>query len=607
MLVRFGAGLLCGVAAGAIAIGAVSLVAPLAGEEAVVRPASPVRPAAPEGGGLLPAQPAPLPDRAEVAVPAPEAAVRATAPRAPAAPAPDAGAREAVPVASAPRPVVVDAVPPAAARSETETETETQADAGTVTRTVVPIVPAEEAVAPEPEAVAPPAPATGVALPAGSEFARAPDDVAPDAPLGADRPVTRGGETDLAAPTPDALGAALPARGIDATPAPAPGLSVPSPLGPPPEPVAAPGVVARGPEGPPATFTELAPAEEEAPAVEAALAPQEQAPEPVEAEPVEAAAEPSGGSQAAAADGAPAAAPVETVRAAPPGPEADAAASPAAADADADAPSVEPDSFDVAQAIIDTTRAPSRFTLQSEQAPAAAPATATAAPAALRAIEANAMPAPPGTAPLFSIVLVDAPGGVPLEEVVALPLPVAVALDPTAPDAGARAAMVRAAGREVLWTTAALPARGTASDVEVALAAAAAAIPDAVALTDAPDGRLGGSRTRTAAAAPALAETGHGFLTVAGGLGSGVAEARRAGVPAASAYRVLDDAGQRAPVIARFLDRATFEAQRDGATVVVGRTLPDTVEAVRRWAVDGRRGDVRVAPVSHAIRALSGG
>ncbi|MEM8824389.1 MAG: divergent polysaccharide deacetylase family protein [Pseudomonadota bacterium] len=222
-----------------------------------------------------------------------------------------------------------------------------------------------------------------------------------------------------------------------------------------------------------------------------------------------------------------------------------------------------------------------------------------------RALEAFAVPVErrPGT-PVFSIVLIDDPAaGLPRDAVTTFDFPVAIAIDPTATDAAEAMAIYRGAGHEVLLLADALAPDGAAQDIEVALAGAQATVPEAVGVLDRP--RLGFAARPTALRAllPSLEDNGMGLVTYPGGLGSGVATALREGVPAAQLYRVLDDGDERATVITRFLDRATFEAVQDGSAIVVGRTTPEMVEAISSWMLGNRFASIDVVPVSEVLRA----
>ena len=645
MIGRVIAGMATGAGAGLVALGIVSLATPLPqGEATVARAPAPERPAAPGDAAAMPVQPAPLPGRAPVdpapatavvapAAPEPESEVAPEAATVEVEPAPEPSedavasvdvnaeaaepvtiAVEVVPAAEAPRPAAtaeapvapvvadVDAEPeappateaavapdaaeapvvvapepvdaaatePSAAEAEPTDETEpsaAEAEPSVETETVTFTVPIE--------APAARPPVQGIVLPAGSEFGRAPDDAQPAAPDAAPAPSVGAAVPDLAAAAPS-----QPAPDTD--PVAAPGVGRATPLGAAPEASDAPVAPRAVAEAPPATFAS-AEAEEDAPAAPEADAPEAatlvettaarpsrivlDSVDPEEA-PVETTTEETGEASAEVSEDAPA----EPVAAEPDGPRRillDAAR--AAAD----------QATDAARAATEAAPGPRRIVLDAAVGAVRVPA-----------VTAHASGYRSTGRPLFAVVLIDDLGDGPevmaeRETLTRFPFPVTIALDPARPGAAEAADLYRAAGVELVMLADALPRGGTAQDFEVALEAARAAMPEAVALADLPGGALARDRGRLAAVLPALAETGHGLVTLQGGLGGGLAAAERAGVPATGAYRILDADGERASVITRYLDRAIFEAVNDGAVTVVGRARPDTVSALYAWALDG--------------------
>lgn len=245
-------------------------------------------------------------------------------------------------------------------------------------------------------------------------------------------------------------------------------------------------------------------------------------------------------------------------------------------------------------------------TAEAEAAEVDAPP-APDAPVAARALTDNAAAfANPQGLPLMSIVLIDAPGaGVDRDSLMAFDFPITFAIDPTRDDADAKATAYRAAGHEVVALADIFPTRATAQDIEVAMSALQREFPQAVGLLDRASSSLVSNRAALQALLPAMAEAGMGLLAYPGGLNTGVTTALREGVPAITLYRVLDANGERAPRIARFLDRATFEAAQDGATVVIGRTTPETVSAIVSWRQGNRASQVAAAPLSAVLTAQS--
>jgi polysaccharide deacetylase 2 family uncharacterized protein YibQ len=200
--------------------------------------------------------------------------------------------------------------------------------------------------------------------------------------------------------------------------------------------------------------------------------------------------------------------------------------------------------------------------------------------------------------PRMAIVLLDDGTG-PLgpETLDNFPFPVTFALDPGQPDPATRMAAYRARGYEVA-TLATLPPGAQPTDVEQILAGALAAVPESVALIEAPGGGLQSDRASTEQTAAFVAESGHGLVFLPNGLNTAEAIARRENVPAVSILRDFDGDGQDARTKRRFLDGAAFRARQDGSVVMLGRLTPDTVSALLLWSLQDRAASVTMVPVS---------
>jgi hypothetical protein len=242
-------------------------------------------------------------------------------------------------------------------------------------------------------------------------------------------------------------------------------------------------------------------------------------------------------------------------------------------------------------------------------APAADPGAAAASPdsaaeAPARALDRFAAPFEnPSGRPLLGVILIDlGDQGIDRAALATLPFPVTFAIPAGRPDAAAAAAAHRAAGYEVVILAEGLPAGATAADIEVAFGAFLAAVPEAVAVLDAPEGGFQGDRTAAGQVAMILADTGHGLILHDRGLNTAAQLAARAGVPAALVFRDLDRAGENPSTIRRYLDRAVFKAGQEGRVLVLGRTRPETVTAIFSWAMEGRAETVAFAPVSAFLR-----
>ena len=212
--------------------------------------------------------------------------------------------------------------------------------------------------------------------------------------------------------------------------------------------------------------------------------------------------------------------------------------------------------------------------------PAMPPVSASAPmpePEDLPAVVAYATPfSAPQSVPLFSILLYDDPE-FPLTDstLQSLTVPVSIVIDPTRMDAEAQLARYRAEGIEAV-----IEARF--ADL-AAFEAALDRLPQTVGLLDSADGTLRGDISLQGQVLARMGETGHGLIAGAFGLGGLEQAAARDGVPAARLYRVLDDEGQSAPVMLRLLDRAAFEAQQTGSSIVLGRSYPETLAALLSW------------------------
>ncbi len=208
--------------------------------------------------------------------------------------------------------------------------------------------------------------------------------------------------------------------------------------------------------------------------------------------------------------------------------------------------------------------------------------------------------------PRMAIVLID-PGSGPLgpDTLDAFPFPVTFAIDPSAPEAAERMKGYRERGFEVM-ALAGVPDGAQPSDVEVTLAAALRAVPEAVAVLETPDAGLQGARNVSDQAAQVLRDSGHGLVLQAKGLNTATALAAREGVPAATVFKDFDGDGQDPRAIRRFLDGAAFRARQDGAVVMMGRLTADTLSALLLWGLQDRASQVALVPVSVVLREAAG-
>ncbi len=205
--------------------------------------------------------------------------------------------------------------------------------------------------------------------------------------------------------------------------------------------------------------------------------------------------------------------------------------------------------------------------------------------------------------PLFALMLIDEGADATIRaEVAKLPFPVTFVLDPLRPESAMAAMAYRAAGQEVAMLATGLPAGATAADMEQSFQALDLALPEAVAVVDAPEGGFQESLDLARQAVPIVADQGRGLLTYDRGLNPADQVARREGVPSAVIFRILDSEGESVPKMRNYLDRAAFKAAQEGAVVVIGRLRPDTVAAILEWTVEGRAASVALAPVSAVLK-----
>lgn len=249
---------------------------------------------------------------------------------------------------------------------------------------------------------------------------------------------------------------------------------------------------------------------------------------------------------------------------------------------------------------ITTDRLPRIGDAAPEPAPAATPEPDL--PAYIRF--ARAFESPEGK-PLFAILLVDTGGaGLDREALAALPFPVSFVIDPMAPDAAIAARIYRAAGQEVLMLATGIPAGATASDLEVSFQSLGATVPESVALVDTAEGLFQGDAALSLRIVTVLKGKGLGLMTYDRGLNRADQIAERQALPVARIFRGIDDSDENTATIVRYLDRAAFKAAQEGQVSVIGRTRPETIEALREWRTTVRAESVILAPATAAMHAL---
>ena len=230
----------------------------------------------------------------------------------------------------------------------------------------------------------------------------------------------------------------------------------------------------------------------------------------------------------------------------------------------------------------------------------AAPDAGSASPADSRPIALYAASfANPEAKPVLAIVLIDS-GSAELdrEGLAALPFPVTFALDPMDPASPDRAAVYRAAGKEVVMLATGIADGSQASDIEVAFQSMEQGLPEAVAVMDLADPAFQDTRPLASLVVPVVGAQGRGLLTWDQGLNAADQVARREDIAAAVIFRDLTSAGEDGTAIRRVLDRAVFKAGQDGRVTVAANATPETVATLLEWTVEGRAATVAIGPLT---------
>ena len=204
--------------------------------------------------------------------------------------------------------------------------------------------------------------------------------------------------------------------------------------------------------------------------------------------------------------------------------------------------------------------------------------------------------------PHMSIVLIDTgDSSLGVEALDSFPYPLTFAVDPSMPNAVKRMQVYRDKGFEVLALID-LPLGATASDVEVAMSAYLAAVPEAVGILEGVETGVQTSREMADQLTQIILDSGHGMLLQKSGLNTARKLAEREGIPAATVFRDFDGNGQSARVMRRFLDQAAFRAAQEGGVVMMGRLQAETISALLIWGLADRASRVALVPVSAVLK-----
>lgn len=200
--------------------------------------------------------------------------------------------------------------------------------------------------------------------------------------------------------------------------------------------------------------------------------------------------------------------------------------------------------------------------------------------------------------PMIAVVLMDNALILDAPDVLSgLPFVPTIVLNAAAPDVTARMRAYRAAGIEVLLQ-ADLPQGAQPSDIETTYIAAFGLVPEAIAIFSDGTGPEAQDRILADQALRLIGDEGRGFVTLPRGMGGALRTITADGVPVAQITRDLDGAGEAGDAIERSLEQAALRARQLGHVVLLGRTTPETLAAIRNWAARSDPAQISLAPVS---------
>ena len=185
-----------------------------------------------------------------------------------------------------------------------------------------------------------------------------------------------------------------------------------------------------------------------------------------------------------------------------------------------------------------------------------------------------------------------------------LPIPVTFAVDPVNPASDTLLISLREREQEAV-ILADLPPKAAVQDVDVSLTALVDLLPQTVGFIERQAGALQQSRDVMLHVPEVLNRTGHGLVVYEKGLNTLAKEAVKSGTPVATIYRDLDGADQNERTIRRLLDGAAFRAANSPSEpiVVLARLRPETMSALRIWALQDRAQQTAVVPISQLMKA----
>ena len=226
------------------------------------------------------------------------------------------------------------------------------------------------------------------------------------------------------------------------------------------------------------------------------------------------------------------------------------------------------------------------------------------------ALELNATKFDPTDRPLLGVILLDIDDkGLSVKQLKSLKAPLTIAIRVDDPNASARALEYSAAGFEVIVMAsddrnARLNLALNSGQIQDAMDVMFTTVPNAIGLLDSMEAKIQKNGRISKAIVAGFVDTGHGLITYAKGLNSIDREARAAGVRTAKVARALDANRENKALITRYLDRASLDAGRDGAAIVLGTTAKDTVAAIAIWVLGSKGKSIELAPASAVLLGM---
>ncbi|MEM7242417.1 MAG: divergent polysaccharide deacetylase family protein [Pseudomonadota bacterium] len=228
-------------------------------------------------------------------------------------------------------------------------------------------------------------------------------------------------------------------------------------------------------------------------------------------------------------------------------------------------------------------------------------------PAPLSAFAKNALEFTPNGKPLLAIVLIDVESdGLSQAELLKLPFKASFALSVASSNVQFAQRDYWTSGFEIVslipedQADALIASGGEEDAVRSYLELIYQKMPMTLGVVDFPTANIQKQRRVFIPLLSVLAETGHGFFSYAVGINNTGREAANLGMPSASITRVLDQNGEDGQAIQNYLSNAARAADRQGASIVIGRATQTTVSAIQAWLETSSAASVQIAPLSAA-------